>query len=169
MGPGMRQPLLGLFVALAASASALCAIGAVCLSSAARAQPPSELSLPQPSASSEDAEKAPRAGRTDPRELLRNDHPATVRRAVPGNAADRLVAQALKAEDHGHTPRARALLRRALSIAPGHPGAHLLQGAILQLDGDVAGARAEYEQYLRLDPDGEWANELHRVLPNLAR
>lgn len=165
----MRQSLAGLIVMAAASTTAMYAIVAVCVSSTASAEPQTfEKKAPAISLAPE-LGSSPRSGRSDARDLLRHASSSPARQNASTNrGADRLVAQAIKAEDHGNPKKARALVRRALAMAPNHPGAHLLKGAIAQMDGDPQTARAEYERYLQLEPDGDYAEELRALLPKLA-
>jgi len=82
---------------------------------------------------------------TDAQTLIRE-----VLEREPGNP-DALVLQA-QAKQFDGSDEALGLVRKALAIAPDHPGAHLYHGQLLLGLEDYDGAAAEAETVLRVDP-----------------
>jgi len=57
--------------------------------------------------------------------------------------------------------------RRLAALAPGNAQAHHLYGVALQAEGDREGARREFEQTLRLEPNHYEARENLRTLDRI--
>jgi tetratricopeptide (TPR) repeat protein len=98
--------------------------------------------------------------------------------------AEESLAAALKLDDaswQGHLALGRVYLDtdqakkaaphigRTLQLKPGLPEAHLLGGNILLKVGEPARALAEYEEYLRLAPEGEYASPTRELVGKLRK
>ncbi|MBX5483100.1 MAG: hypothetical protein IRZ16_14845 [Myxococcaceae bacterium] len=84
-------------------------------------------------------------------------------------SAERLFRRAVAAADAGRHDRARALLRELGHRYPDFAPAHVLAGALSQVEGDLQVARSEYLAYLASAPNGEHADELRKVLAAMER
>lgn len=67
----------------------------------------------------------------------------------------------------GRWPDAEPSVRRALELDRNHVLAHALLGNILLRKNDTAGAISEFNECLRLQPNGPAADEVRRVVANL--
>ncbi len=59
--------------------------------------------------------------------------------------------------------------RRAIELNPRLPRAHLNLGITLEMTGDLDGAERHYREAMRLQPEGEMADEIRRRLALLRR
>lgn len=69
--------------------------------------------------------------------------------------------------DTGQVKKAAPHIGRALQLKPDLPEAHLLAGNILLKVGEPARALAEYEEYLRLAPSGDYAAPTRELVAKL--
>jgi hypothetical protein len=60
-------------------------------------------------------------------------------------------------------------VKRALSLNPSLPGAHLLKGNLLLRVSRTADALVEFDEYLRLDPNGPFANETRTLVDKIRK
>ena len=58
-------------------------------------------------------------------------------------------------------------VRRAISINKDYPGPHVLMGNIYLGQEDAPAALAEFEEYLRLDPDGDLASQVKQIVAQI--
>jgi Tfp pilus assembly protein PilF len=65
--------------------------------------------------------------------------------------------------------KATAWAKKALEIDPSIAEAYVLIGTAEQMSGHAAEARAAYERYLELAPDGKHADELKAIVAELSR
>ncbi len=72
--------------------------------------------------------------------------------------ANALIASGERAERSGRLGLASRRYRAAASVAPGHAPAHLNLGAVLEADGDAAGAFAAYQAALAADAGNAYAH-----------
>jgi tetratricopeptide (TPR) repeat protein len=71
--------------------------------------------------------------------------------------------------EQGEARRAAPHIGRTLQLKPDYPGAHLFGGNLLLKLGEPARALVEYEEYLRLDPKGEYAAEARELVQRLRK
>jgi tetratricopeptide (TPR) repeat protein len=88
--------------------------------------------------------------------------------AAEPNHVDALVAQAFALYDLRRDKAARTTVKKALTLNPKHPLAHVLRGTMAQVDHDVGSALAHYDKYLKARPNSRLAPELHAVAKNLS-
>ncbi|MEW5855686.1 MAG: tetratricopeptide repeat protein, partial [Myxococcota bacterium] len=69
-------------------------------------------------------------------------------------------------EDNGAAVKA---LKSALSVDPRYAHAYVLLGAVYQSQGKRDDARAAYEKYLSLEPNGRFARDVQIILKSLSR
>lgn len=134
----------------------------------------------------EDAEAAlARAVETDPHSVAALVSLGEARRRLKKyTEAEDSLAAALKLDDaswQGHLALGRVYLDtdqfkkaaphigRTLQLKPDLPEAHLLGGNILLKVGEPARALAEYEEYLRLAPEGEYAAPTRELVGKLRK
>jgi len=67
----------------------------------------------------------------------------------------------------GHLQEAEAALRRALEIWPGAPGWHQTLGVVLEREGDLAGARDQFQAELANNPASSARQQLAEVQARL--
>ncbi|HTN26178.1 MAG TPA: tetratricopeptide repeat protein [Burkholderiales bacterium] len=79
-------------------------------------------------------------------------------RAPELEGAERLIAEARKAEGEGRLQEACVLYREAVAAAPQYAAAHLNLGVGLEAAGDRDGAAESYRIVLALDPDNAYAH-----------
>jgi protein O-GlcNAc transferase len=79
-------------------------------------------------------------------------------RASELEAAERLIAEARKAEGEGRLQEACVLYREAVAAAPRYAAAHLNLGVGLEAAGDRDGAAESYRTVLALEPDNAYAH-----------
>lgn len=60
-------------------------------------------------------------------------------------------------------------VKRALTLKPDLAGAHLLKGNLLLRVGRTSDAVAEFNEYLRLEPNGSFANETRTLIEKVSR
>ena len=60
-------------------------------------------------------------------------------------------------------------VKRALSLNPNLPAGHLLKGNLLLRVSRTNDALLEYDEYLRLEPNGPFANETRAVVEKISR
>jgi Tetratricopeptide repeat len=82
-------------------------------------------------------------------------------------SAPALVGLARALYDANRSREALAELERAVVLDPRYAPAHLLLGEIHQGDGRTKQARADYERFLALEPDGEQARAVRAILARL--
>jgi tetratricopeptide (TPR) repeat protein len=75
-----------------------------------------------------------------------------------------LVGLARALYDANRPREAQNALERSVEVDPGYAAAHLLLGEIHQADGRSAEARAAYERFLELEPQGEQARVVREIL-----
>ncbi|MBI3186228.1 MAG: hypothetical protein HYZ28_29165, partial [Myxococcales bacterium] len=134
----------------------------------AKARPPVRLEPPSPA----------KAGRIAP--LLRRAearfHRSDCRGALPlyrkasklaPSSAEPWYGLALCSHELRRDAQADRSLKRALLLEPGHPMGNILAGFLAQQAGRYGTARAYYERYLVIDPEGRNAEELQAVLDQL--
>jgi len=81
---------------------------------------------------------------------------------------DALAAQGLALYDLHRDRAARASVKKALKLEPGHPLANVLRGTMAQVEHDVPSALAHYDRYLKHRPSGALAEELLAVRQNIS-
>ena len=79
-------------------------------------------------------------------------------RAPELEAAERLIAEARKAEGERRLQEACVLYREAVAAAPRYAAAHLNLGVGLEAAGDADGAAESYRTVLALEPDNAYAH-----------
>lgn len=87
--------------------------------------------------------------------------------ALNSNDPDAIALQAMIALGQDNPSRAAELARKALSIQDNSADAHLVLGTIEQMSNHVSAARAHFEKYLALAPQGENADEIRGILSRL--
>ena len=87
--------------------------------------------------------------------------------ARPGAPAFVGLARALYDSDPRNGPEALRALDGAVRLDPRYAQAYLLTGGILQGEGQRARARAAYERFLELQPDGPQAADVRQLLAKL--
>ena len=60
-------------------------------------------------------------------------------------------------------------MKRALVLDPNLPGAHLLKGNLLLRVGRTNDALGEFNEYLRLDPNGPFATETRTLVDKIKK
>jgi Tfp pilus assembly protein PilF len=60
-------------------------------------------------------------------------------------------------------------VKHALTLNPSLPGAHLLKGNLLLRAGRAADAVGEFDEYLRLEPNGAFANETRALVDRIRK
>jgi tetratricopeptide (TPR) repeat protein len=71
--------------------------------------------------------------------------------------------------DLGNIPKAGPAIGRTLQLKPGFAEAHLLAGNILLRINQPERALAEYQEYLRLEPKGEFAAQARELVQKLSK
>jgi tetratricopeptide (TPR) repeat protein len=75
--------------------------------------------------------------------------------------------EGLMLSDSGQIDEARKAFERATNCRPRVPPAFFYLGNLRQKAGDKAGARKAYDEYLALDPDGDYAEDARKELAQL--
>ncbi|MGQ0504090.1 MAG: hypothetical protein ACT4TC_02110 [Myxococcaceae bacterium] len=133
------------------------------------AYPAAEPETPQaPAPSRRAARKAPQAAQAEapPPEASGDgtDFRKFAKHLKQNGLANRFVRTAIDAAEAGNQKLAQVNLKKALRKNPHHAVAHLLSGVLAQLSGDLALAQTEYSQYLKSEPDGDFATEVRAIL-----
>jgi Flp pilus assembly protein TadD len=66
--------------------------------------------------------------------------------------------------DRGNYSRSRSWARKALALDPGLPEAYAYLGFVEDQEGRRDEAMAAYRSYLRLAPDGRYANDIRTIV-----
>ena len=75
--------------------------------------------------------------------------------------------EGLMLSDSGQVDEARKAFERATACRPRVPPAFFYLGSLRQKAGDKAGARKAYDEYLALEPDGDYAEDARKELAQL--
>jgi tetratricopeptide (TPR) repeat protein len=86
-----------------------------------------------------------------------------------GGNADSLFNQGVTLWNAGKIEEAKKQFQAAVAANPNHAEAHYQLGMALVNEGNLAGAAAEWDTYLKLSPTGPHAAEVNAMLPALKK